>query len=219
MNPAGPQQNLRNWVRFVSLYIAFFIVVGLVLLFFGREEIHRYINQIHSPFFDYFFAYATHLGDGLMFIPLALGTLVFSNVKNFLRVLLAGALALVIAGVFKHFVFSDALRPVAYFGENHNLRLVDGVTIHMKNSFPSGHALTAFCLATLLAGITQRWAAFWFFTALVASFSRVYLSQHFLIDIWAGSLLGVFIGAASYFLLSRFNANWLNARMIKPKTN
>ena len=37
--------------------------------------------------------------------------------------------------------------------------------------------------------------------AFLVGFSRVYLMQHFLMDVWAGALLGIFSSLISYFIV------------------
>jgi undecaprenyl-diphosphatase len=62
------------------------------------------------------------------------------------------------------------------------------------DSFPSGHAMAAFAVATVLAVKFPR--ARWIFivTALAVSVSRLFRASHFLTDIIAGAVLGVVIG-------------------------
>jgi undecaprenyl-diphosphatase len=62
------------------------------------------------------------------------------------------------------------------------------------DSFPSGHAMAAFAVATVLAVKFPR--ARWIFivTALAVSVSRLFRASHFLTDIIAGAVFGVLIG-------------------------
>jgi undecaprenyl-diphosphatase len=61
-------------------------------------------------------------------------------------------------------------------------------------SFPSGHATTAFALATLLALWYPRWAIGFLGLAVGVGFTRVLLGVHFPSDVLAGAALGM--GAA-----------------------
>jgi membrane-associated phospholipid phosphatase len=61
-------------------------------------------------------------------------------------------------------------------------------------SFPSGHAMTAFAVATALALLAPRlrWPVLGL--AVVIAFSRVYLGVHYWLDVLVGAALGAAIG-------------------------
>ena len=80
-----------------------------------------------------------------------------------------------------------------YFEDNGVLNMVEGVDIHSYHSFPSGHTATAFLAAALLI-VTIKNKTLSVLAILVAcmvGISRVYLLQHFLIDIYFGSIVGI----------------------------
>jgi undecaprenyl-diphosphatase len=58
-------------------------------------------------------------------------------------------------------------------------------------SFPSGHATTAFALATLLSLWYPRWTAAWLILAVFVAWSRIVLGSHFPSDVLGGAVLGV----------------------------
>ncbi len=63
------------------------------------------------------------------------------------------------------------------------------------HSFPSGHAARAFLLAVLAGGLGPLWLAvlLWCWAPLV-SLARVAMGVHYVSDVLAGMLLGIFIG-------------------------
>jgi len=63
-------------------------------------------------------------------------------------------------------------------------------------SFPSGHAMSAFAVATALALLAPRlrWPALGL--AAVIAFSRVYLGVHYWLDVLVGAALGAAVGIA-----------------------
>ena len=99
----------------------------------------------------------------------------------------------------KQILFHGIPRPIAFFEDSYNLYLVEGVKIHRSNSFPSGHTTTAFAVFSLLILIVKNnYLKFSFaLLAIFAGFSRIYLSQHFLIDVLAGAILGIMIALIS----------------------
>lgn len=75
------------------------------------------------------------------------------------------------------------------------------VRIPRTASFPSGHALAAWCAATLLAEDDPAAAAYYAAAAAVSA-SRVHLRLHHATDVVAGSVLGVGLGRLGRRLLA-----------------
>jgi membrane-associated phospholipid phosphatase len=103
--------------------------------------------------------------------------------------------------ILKHFVFSEALRPLAYFASSGmKWHLVEGLPIHSYNSMPSGHTGAAFFMFFWVAVLLRRWH--WgLFAGLIAvgvAYSRVYLFQHFPVDTLVGAAIGVSSSALFY---------------------
>lgn len=193
--------HINRW--FFIAYLYALIPVGIFQLIFSPEQLMRWVNTHNSPAADVFFTYATYLGDGNFMLFLIAVSLIWSR-----RIAIIGAVSFAITGLLtiflKQVVFADALRPLKYF--EHALwkpRLVEGLDIHSFNSFPSGHSMSAFALFTLLALIDKRKSRGWLWAvlAIIAAYSRVYLFQHFVIDVWVGSLIGTAVSVISYQML------------------
>jgi undecaprenyl-diphosphatase len=62
------------------------------------------------------------------------------------------------------------------------------------DSFPSGHTITTFALAVVLAKGYPSWKIPIYGLACLIGFSRIYLDSHFASDVFAGAVLGVWVG-------------------------
>jgi membrane-associated phospholipid phosphatase len=74
------------------------------------------------------------------------------------------------------------------------IHTVRGVELHTAYSFPSGHTATAFTIFLLACILlNKRWVlAVGFTYALLVAYSRVYLAQHFPLDLGGGMIAAVF---------------------------
>jgi membrane-associated phospholipid phosphatase len=110
-------------------------------------------------------------------------------------------------------------RPSKYFElyESYQLHLVEGVKLHSLQSFPSGHTATAFNLFLMMAlMVKNNLLKFIFFTmAILVAYSRVYISQHFLVDITVGSVIGISLIVIIWLWFETWNKNWLNHSVIR----
>jgi undecaprenyl-diphosphatase len=63
------------------------------------------------------------------------------------------------------------------------------------HSFPSGHAARAFLIASIAAALAPAWLAIalWIWAPLVA-LARVAMGVHYVSDVVAGTILGIFVG-------------------------
>ncbi|MBI2298307.1 MAG: phosphatase PAP2 family protein [Armatimonadetes bacterium] len=61
-------------------------------------------------------------------------------------------------------------------------------------SFPSGHAMTAFALVALLSALAPRGARLWLALAVFISVGRLIGADHYLTDTLVGALLGAVVG-------------------------
>jgi membrane-associated phospholipid phosphatase len=180
---------------YLFLYLLLLAYLAGILVHHGKVQIHQYINgYVGNAYVDTFFKYITELGDGLFAIFLVI-ILLFNNVKKAIYLLLAYSFASLLTTVLKNFVFIDTWRPgfVFQYFVHHPLKLVEGVFLNTgNNTLPSGHATAAFAVffSLLFMSKNQLLKFLFFMLAILATFSRTYLSQHWLIDIYIGSIIG-----------------------------
>jgi membrane-associated phospholipid phosphatase len=180
------------------------IAGAIVLLLIEQGDEVLWLNERHHVVANYFFRFITHLGDGLFAVLLCLG-LLWVRFRDALLMLLSFGSSAIFTQVLKRLVFSHALRPVAYFGDTVSLSLVEGVEMHLYNSFPSGHSTTSFAIMATLAYLLARqgWSALLFVLALLASLSRVYLAQHFFEDTYAGAWIAMCFVTLSIWIVEK----------------
>ncbi len=189
---ASFNNRLRSAAFFFFIY-ALILIAGITLLLVkGKAGSFLWLNQFHVGWLDHFFIYFTNLGDGLFAVLLSLtGFFLLDKKKPALVMLIAYSVTGIIAQVIKPLV--DSPRPKAYFFPEHFNFFIDDIIHAGHTSFPSGHTTTAFAVAAtvVLYGAKKWQAVLLLLLAWLVGFSRIYLSQHFLIDVLAGSLLGI----------------------------
>lgn len=200
---------------FLIPYVIFLVISGIALFIFPKAELHLILNQVHHPLLHILFTTVTLIGEGIIIIPILI-CLLFIKYRYAIQTALSLLLAFTITQALKHWVFPDMERPKKFFEGLADLRLVPGVENWSYNSFPSGHTASAFamCFAIALFVRSASWQMALFFIALLTGFSRVYLSQHFLNDVFAGSVVGVFSAMIVYRFLQNAKATWLEKRLM-----
>lgn len=187
---------LKNNRVALFAYFVFVVAAVSVLLVYGKEDVSLYLNQyVGNAFLDRFFYFITYLGDGRT-VAFILAFILFYNVRLGLSTTLSFLSSSLVANLLKYTLFDDVNRPYYYYQYFLNpkriINYVEGVDLHIHNSFPSGHSTQAFAIFMCLvfASKSHVWKLIWLSIALLTSYSRVYLSQHWLTDVTAGSLIG-----------------------------
>ena len=184
------------------------LVLGIALLITPKAELHLALCQPHTTGLDTIVPIITNLVDWLPYLCVIL--LLFYRVgwATFLASNLL--LSTVIVQPIKHIVCAP--RPLTWFAENMpdvTLPLVEGVRMNHWLSFPSGHTTTFFVLFYSLSiilcaeNVTGKMILSFlcFLCASFGAYTRIYLSQHFALDIFAGILIAVFSTLSLYFFL------------------
>ena len=181
-----------SFFNYLSVVYTTCILLGTAILFFiSKGDILLQINSHHDKFQDHFFKNFTHLGDGLILIPVLIFALTIRYYYG-LILFVSGVLHGFAVLIFKKVLFTDAPRPTSYISDPVILHFVDGVEVHSARSFPSGHTATAFVVAIFLSLIINKksYSILFLGFAILVGYSRIYLLQHFYIDTLVGALIG-----------------------------
>jgi membrane-associated phospholipid phosphatase len=204
---------------FYCSFIFWTLALGWICLA-DKIAIHKTLNFIHTRGLDVFFQLITHLGDGwsILFISVIL---LFVNLRFSLMQITSYASSGIISIVLKNFLFSECKRPYYYLKSDPTFYTMSNFTYFIEHSFPSGHTTSIFALMTLFAltyNKSKLLLLVFFIFALLVAYSRIYLSQHFLIDVFAGSLIGT---GTAYFVYKKLNHKLVkfNSPLIKTKSN
>ena len=217
---------IKKHRAYFALYFPFVIIIGYLVFAYSKSSIHLYFNQFHTPFFDWFFKYLTYLGDGWAIAVIAVFYLLFIGIRQGFLIGFSVLFSSAITQIFKRFVFEGSLRPGTYFKDfdPQTLYLVEGVDLHSYYSLPSGHTTAAFALTISIAFIynTRKMDTMMFILGALIGWSRVYLSQHFLEDVFMGSIVGILGTIVIYSLLyspNMLTKSRLDSPLIKMKKN
>ena len=230
------KQLLRNNAVFLALSLILLGVLGLALVYMPKGELHLLLCDRHTHARDIFYRYYTHVAEWFPYVLCVL-LLLFSRIGDGVLASCGLLLSALTTQLFKHIV--NAPRPITWITEHMpdvELPMVEGVQMHEWYSFPSGHTTSFFALAFVLCIIsTDRIARSnrsiginrsesyiaqiaLFCLAALGGYSRIYLSQHFALDVFAGMLVGILITIACYAVLHRYvGQKWYNYRVFAKK--
>ena len=184
------------------------LVLGIALLIIPKAELHLALCQPHTTGLDTIVPIITNLVDWLPYLCVILLLFYRAGWATFLASNLL--LSTIIVQPIKHIVCAP--RPLTWFAENMpdvTLPLVEGVRMNHWLSFPSGHTTTFFVLFYSLSiilyaeNVTGKMILSFlcFLCASFGAYTRIYLSQHFALDVFAGILIALFSTLSLYFFL------------------
>jgi len=202
---------IENKYFFIPLLI--FSIIGLIIIIqIPKGDVLLWVNSYHNSFLDIYFLTFSAIGSGIYFLFLLI-ILAFFSIRYIIFGLIMFLGSGLIIQILKHSFLMP--RPSAWFESDVllGLNLVEGVKLYSKLSFPSGHSASGFAIFLFLAIIIKNkyLGAFFFVLALSVAFARVYLVQHFFIDIYFGSIIGA-VSALYFYVLIESNAYFKNAK-------
>jgi membrane-associated phospholipid phosphatase len=196
-------QSRNSLWTFGFAFLAFECICWGVVLTTTRLEQMTWVNSRHVFWADYLFQFFTALAE--LVLPIVFAIYLYKRKRTFFVPFLTSyAVSTLLVQGIKHLVFPHALRPIAYFASLHlPWYLVPGVEVHTHNSFPSGHTAAAWFMFFWFAllGKSRFWGLFMAILAIGVAYSRLYLMQHFPIDVTVGAGIGFLSSALVYYLM------------------
>ncbi len=215
---------------FIALSLILIAVLGLALIYIPKDQLHLLLCNRHTPARDIFYRYYTHVAEWFPYV-VCIAVLLFGRIGDGVFASAAMLLSALFTQIVKHIVVAP--RPLTWFSEHFpsiQLPLVDGVKMNLWYSFPSGHTTSFFALAFVasilitskLSGSSRSSSCLvqlvLVLLATLGGYSRIYLSQHFALDVFAGALVGTLITLICYTVLYRYeDKKWYNYRICTKK--
>ncbi len=163
---------------------------------------HRLMRHVHRwrapKWIRVWMMLATRCGDGWIWYLLGVILLLFGGRQRFLALESGGVAVAVGVLLFKLLKnASHRTRPCQL--EPHCWA---AILPPDRFSFPSGHSITAFAIATCIGLYYPQLSDLLLFIAVCVAASRIILGMHFLSDVVAGSLMGAGLGFGAFRLFS-----------------
>jgi undecaprenyl-diphosphatase len=166
------------------------------------ERDHRLMRKVHrwqAPrWVQFLMLSATRAGDGWFWGALAFAILILGDARRFAAIA-AGCLASG-TGLAIYLILKKATgRKRPCLVEPHNWAQILPPD---QYSFPSGHTIAAFSIATVVGLFYPPLFPALLAYALLIAISRIVLGMHFLSDVVAGAALGLLFGYAAFWTMA-----------------
>jgi membrane-associated phospholipid phosphatase len=196
----------KHFIIAVVLSISLAASLFSMSILWGKNEAFLYLNANLGLLADKVFEYSSYLAEGWFWIPYFI-VLVGLYKKDTAFILMNFLISTLLTQFAKNYIFNTAMRPMASGLDATQIHTVPGVEIHTFNSFPSGHTATAFTLFLLTTYLfpNKYVLTIGIVYAMVCGYSRIYLAQHFPLDLAGGIFVALLTLPISIFIRKKLN--------------
>jgi len=203
---------LQNWIfdirsrSFVLLTILFLILTAFVLSgvtdSFDQSIISFFAQNVGNPTLDTIMQYVTESGEVLWMLAFGIFMLIIPKTRRIgITLMILIVLSTLLTGYIKcgvdrdrpDFEYEGAPFPVEISRDTYALFCEGGYDA----SYPSGHAARAMIIGIILGYVLSerfpRGAYLLFLYPVMVSISRIYVLQHFPMDVIGGAVIGIML--------------------------
>jgi len=204
------------------LYVLWLLCVifgSIIVIATNKGDTIQFLNQFYNDITVPIFTFFTHLGEWVGILIPFLYFLFFKPLKYQVGFIMVALATLVLVYFFKQIVYPDAIRPIVFFEQ----QLVDivnrpEISLNRQHTFPSGHTTAGFAyfFYAALCADKRFFQLLFLGLAFMVGLSRIFLIQHFVSDVVAGSVLGVAIASVIYYFVihkNGFKASVFNKKL------
>lgn len=198
-NPVNPVKKKRRkfwhrWQRQKFALISVLVILAVLASFYFDNALSIEVSRLRSSGLDKFFLVITYLSSEVIIFLAITALFLWKDHKRrwIFPLWLTFAVSTLIGFILK--VAIQRPRPFQLGIVSLLPSLEKASYSTWSFSFPSNHAMLAFCAIPILAEQYPKLKKVWFAIAVLIAFSRVYFGLHFFSDIIAGALIGYIIG-------------------------
>lgn len=149
-------------------------------------DILNILQTLRNPFLDWLMPVISHMGNGVLYIVLAVVLLCFKKTRRI-------GVVLTLALILEYTIVSFLLKPAVARPRPYTVNTLIQLLIEEPKdwSFPSGHTSAAFTMIFALYFMKNRWWIPMAIFGVLVAFSRMYLYVHYPTDIFFGACIGI----------------------------